>query len=77
MLAMWSSITRSNRVVMPAPRRINGFLGFLKGRLETGQFRAIIDRTYDLAAIADAYRYVETGQKVGIVVINVAMGESS
>jgi NADPH:quinone reductase-like Zn-dependent oxidoreductase len=74
MLAMWSSITRSHRVVMPAPRRINGFLGFLKGRLETGQFRAIIDRTYDLAAIADAYRYVETGQKVGIVVINVAMG---
>jgi NADPH:quinone reductase-like Zn-dependent oxidoreductase len=72
--AMWSSITRSNRVVMPAPRRVNGFLGFLKGRLETGQFRAIIDRTYDLAAIADAYRYVETGQKVGIVVINVAMG---
>ena len=74
---VWSSMTRSNRVVMPAPRRINGFLGFLKGRLETGQFRAIIDRTYDLAAIADAYRYVETGQKVGIVVINVAMGGSS
>jgi NADPH:quinone reductase-like Zn-dependent oxidoreductase len=40
--------------------------------MEAGQFRAIIDRKYPLAAIADAYRYVETGQKVGIVVITVA-----
>jgi NADPH:quinone reductase-like Zn-dependent oxidoreductase len=71
-LAIWSSITRSNRVVIPVPGRINGFVDSLKGRMEAGQFRAIIDRKYALAAIADAYRYVETGQKVGIVVINVA-----
>jgi NADPH:quinone reductase-like Zn-dependent oxidoreductase len=71
-LALWSSIARRNRVVIVAPGRIDGFVGFLKGRMEAGQFRAIIDRRYPLAAIADAYRYVETGQKVGIVVINVA-----
>jgi NADPH:quinone reductase-like Zn-dependent oxidoreductase len=71
-LAMWSSMTRSKRVVLPAPRRINGFIVFLKSRMEAGEFRAIIDRKYPLAAIADAYRYVETGQKVGIVVIEVA-----
>jgi NADPH:quinone reductase-like Zn-dependent oxidoreductase len=71
-LAVWSSITRSNQVVIPVPRRINGFVGFLKALMDTGQFRAVIDRRYDLAAISKAYRYVETGQKVGIVVINVA-----
>ncbi len=70
-LMLWASITRSRRVVIPVPRRMNGFVDFLKGRMESGQFRAIIDRKYPLAAIADAYRYVETGQKVGIVVINV------
>jgi NADPH:quinone reductase-like Zn-dependent oxidoreductase len=76
-LAMWSSITRSNRVVILLPGRIDGFVSFLKSRMEAGQFRAIIDRKYTLAEIADAYRYVETGQKVGIVVINVAAaGES-
>ena len=45
--------------------------------MEAGQFRAIIDRKYTLAEIADAYRYVETGQKVGIVVIDVAAAEES
>jgi len=45
--------------------------------MEAGQFRAIIDRQYALAAIADAYRYVESGQKVGIVVINIAAPDES
>jgi hypothetical protein len=76
-LAMWSSITRSNRVVILLPGRIDGFVSFLKSRMEAGQFRAIIDRKYILAEIADAYRYVETGQKVGIVVIDVAAAEES
>jgi NADPH:quinone reductase-like Zn-dependent oxidoreductase len=72
-LALWSWITGSNRVSVPLPARGSGqaFVAFLKGRMEAGQFRAVIDRKYPLDAIADAYRYVETGQKVGIVVINV------
>jgi NADPH:quinone reductase-like Zn-dependent oxidoreductase len=74
-LALWSSITRSNRVVIILPGRIDGFVGFLRGRMEAGQFKAVIDRKYTLAEISDAYRYVETGQKVGIVVINVAAAE--
>ncbi len=76
-LALWSSVTRSHRVVIPTPGRIGGFAGFLRRRMEAGQFRAIIDREYPLSSIADAYRYVETGQKVGIVVINVAAIEVS
>lgn len=43
--------------------------------MEAGEFRAVIDRKYPLEAIADAYRYVETGQKTGIVVINVTPSE--
>jgi NADPH:quinone reductase-like Zn-dependent oxidoreductase len=74
-LAIGSSIMRTNRVVIPVPGRISGFVGFLKSRMEAGEYRGIIDRRYALAAIADAYRYVETGQKVGIVVINVVADE--
>ena len=72
LLAVWSSITRSHRVVMPAPARIDGFANYLKRRMEAGELRAVVDRRYPLSAIADAYRYVETGRKTGIVVINVA-----
>jgi NADPH:quinone reductase-like Zn-dependent oxidoreductase len=76
-LIVWSSIAKNNRVLVPLPPRGSGhaFVAFLKERMEAGQFRAVIDRRYPLDAIADAYRYVETGQKVGIVVINVAAAE--
>jgi NADPH:quinone reductase-like Zn-dependent oxidoreductase len=39
--------------------------------LESGAFRPLIDRRYRLDQIVEAYRYVETGQKIGNVVINV------
>jgi NADPH:quinone reductase-like Zn-dependent oxidoreductase len=73
-LVLWSAITKNNRVLVPLPARGSApaFVEFLKGRIEAGQFRAVIDRRYPLTAIADAYRYVETGQKAGIVVIEVA-----
>jgi NADPH:quinone reductase-like Zn-dependent oxidoreductase len=71
-LALWSAITRSGRVIIPVPGRIDRFPAFLKDLMVAGKFRAIIDRTYPLDRIADAYRYVETGQKVGIVVIDIA-----
>jgi NADPH:quinone reductase-like Zn-dependent oxidoreductase len=71
LLAIWSSITGSGRVVFPLPKGSKAFVGFLRARMEAHEFRAVIDREYPLEAIADAYRYVETGQKTGIVVINV------
>jgi NADPH:quinone reductase-like Zn-dependent oxidoreductase len=77
LLAIWSSITRSNRVVFPLPKSSQAFVDFLRARMEAGEFRAVIDRKYPLEAIADAYRYVETGQKTGIVVINVTSADEN
>jgi NADPH:quinone reductase-like Zn-dependent oxidoreductase len=76
-LILWSSIAKNNRVLVPLPPRGSGhaFVEFLKARMEAGQFRAVVDRTYPLDAIAEAYRYVETGQKAGIVVIKVAAAD--
>jgi len=73
MLVIWSSITGTHRVIFPLPQtgKAKAFVDFLKTRMEAGEFRPIVDREYPLEAIADAYRYVETGQKTGIVVINV------
>jgi NADPH:quinone reductase-like Zn-dependent oxidoreductase len=73
LLTIWSAITGSRRVLFPLPQsgRAKAFVEFLRTRMEAGEFRAVIDREYPLEAIADAYRYVETEQKTGIVVINV------
>ena len=44
---------------------------YLKGLIESGQFTPVVDRTYPLEEIVDAYRYVETQQKIGNVVITI------
>ena len=47
-------------------------LRFLKQIIEQGKYRAVIDRRYTLDEIAEAHRYVETGRKVGDVVITIS-----
>lgn len=71
MLATWFSITGRNTVVLPMPKNDQKFVGWLKHRIEAGEFRAVIDREFPFEDIIDAYRFVETSQKTGIVVINV------
>jgi len=71
LLASWSALTGSGRVVFPTPRSSQQFVEFLGALIETGAFHAVVDRKYPLSDIADAYRYVETDQKAGIVVIEV------
>jgi NADPH:quinone reductase-like Zn-dependent oxidoreductase len=72
-LLLWSALTRSGKASVPLPKRGSAqtFVNFLSERMAAGQFRAIVDRSYPLAEIADAYRYVQTGQKAGIVVIDI------
>lgn len=71
---LWSAITRSGRASVPLPQRGSapGFVNFLSERMAAGQFRAAVDRKYPLDEIADAYRYVQAGQKAGIVVIDIS-----
>ena len=47
-------------------------LEHLRSRLESGAFRPVLDPTiFPLEDIVEAYRYVDTGQKLGNVVITV------
>ncbi|MEO8541187.1 MAG: NAD(P)-dependent alcohol dehydrogenase [bacterium] len=70
-LSWWFAILKSRRVVIPFPRDRKAFVDFLADEMKQDKFRAVIDRHYPIESIADAYRYVERGEKTGIVVINV------
>jgi len=71
LLTLRRGITGRGRVTVPIPRHVPDFVDMLKRLMEAGEFRAVIDRRYPLESIADAYRYVEKGQKTGIVIVNV------
>jgi NADPH:quinone reductase-like Zn-dependent oxidoreductase len=43
----------------------------LKELVESGEYRAVIDRTYPLEDVVEATKYVETGEKTGNVVLTV------
>ena len=70
-LALWFSLTGSHRVIIPFPKNSRALIESVKALMDAGKYHGVFDRKYSLDNIGDAYRYVETEQKTGIVVVNV------
>ena len=62
---------RASSAAVIAPIETPEIVEYLRERLADGRFRPVVDRDFPLTQIVEPYRYVETGQKVGNVVITV------
>ena len=69
-LRPWSA--GGKKVRFPSSMPTKGDILFIKGLIEAGRYRPVIDRSYPLEQVVDATRYVETEQKTGNVVLTVS-----
>jgi NADPH:quinone reductase-like Zn-dependent oxidoreductase len=67
LLAPFSS---GKRVVFPLPVDIERSLTRVRDLMVRGKFRPVIDRTYPLAQVREAFTYVESGEKIGNVIVS-------
>ena len=68
--ALGTPLLGSKKVIFPIPKNIKGSILLIKKLIEEEKFKTVIDRKYPLEQIAEAFTYVEEGQKTGNVVIS-------
>jgi NADPH:quinone reductase-like Zn-dependent oxidoreductase len=73
--APWRNRRSGRRVTADVGTPTAEDLASLVELAEAGRLRAVRDRTFDLADVAEAHRFVDTGRKRGNVVLRIAAGQ--
>ena len=68
---LWLSLTSKRKVIMWGFSVTAELMASLKGLIEAGKMRAVIDKTYTLDQIIEAHTYVEKWHKRGNVAVTV------
>lgn len=71
------SLTHSRKVIAGPAKVQFEDLYFLAELAEAGEYKPVIDKRYPFEQIADAHRHVDTGHKIGNVVVLMNLGNSS
>lgn len=70
-LALTTPIWGGKKVLFPLPTINKEDVVYLKDLVDKGLFKPVVDRYYKLDEIVEAYKYVESGQKTGNVILKV------
>jgi NADPH:quinone reductase-like Zn-dependent oxidoreductase len=70
-LPMITRLSGQKRVIFPIPEDKPGFLAHMHELARSGRFHSVIDRTFRLDSIHEAYAYAASGQKTGCVILDV------
>lgn len=73
-LSLITPLLRGRHVRFPTPVDLQGSVKRVVQLMEEGKFRPVFDRSYPLGEVVGAFRYVESGQKIGNVILQ--MGPS-
>ncbi len=76
LLALISPLSRGRKVMFAIPTQDQEMMAYFKELLTSGELKPLIDRRYSLDQIVGAYRYVETGQKIGNVEISIKRADA-
>lgn len=71
LLAPWISMTSSRKVLKGLIKHDAKAISVLKELIESGKYKALVDRTYPLSQISDAHGYFEKSGKKGSITINI------
>jgi NADPH:quinone reductase-like Zn-dependent oxidoreductase len=71
LLGPWISLTGRRKISSFLQRQNQKDLVFMKELLESGKVKPVIDRSYKLSEVPEAFRYFEEGHAQGKVVISV------
>lgn len=72
--SLWTNCMSAKRVLFAPASARSEDLDFLGKLVEAGKLKPVIDRTYPFDRVAEAHRYVATGEKKGNVVLLVREG---
>ncbi|MDX1545041.1 MAG: zinc-binding dehydrogenase, partial [Christiangramia sp.] len=70
-LAISTTFSEGKKVRFPLPVNIPESLKIISELIESGNYRPLIDRTYPMEQVKEAFEYVMTGRKIGNVILSI------